>query len=97
MNNETDSRDQPRQGDWISSVILVAIWFLGLFIISETRPGIPKSMLAIGTVFFILLIPAMKELVRTIERFSGRKSNRDKPPAGSARRNADARNRVDRS
>lgn len=85
MNDKSDSRDQPRQGDWISSVILVAVWLIGLFFITATRPGIPKSMLAIGTVFFILLIPAMKELVRTIERLAGRNTTSGNHSAASAR------------
>lgn len=71
MKKRADNREQPRQADWISSAILVAVWVLGLCLITEARPGIPKSMLATGTVFFVLLIPAMKELVRTIERLFG--------------------------
>jgi predicted membrane channel-forming protein YqfA (hemolysin III family) len=60
-----------RRADRLISVILVVIWGLGLLVIIRVRPDIPHSMLLIGTVFFIVLIPAMKELVRAIERRIG--------------------------
>lgn len=56
----------------ITSLILVAIWVMGLVLTSHFRPDIPRSMLIIGTIFFVALIPAMKELVRMIERMTGR-------------------------
>ena len=57
-----------RRTDRLISVILLAIWGLGLMVIVRVRPEIPRSMLLIGTVFFVVLIPAMKELVKVIER-----------------------------
>lgn len=87
MHDETGNRNKPRQADWISSVILVAVWLAGLFFVTAARPGIPKSMLAIGTVFFVLLIPAMKELVRTIERLVGRETTSESQSAEPAQQN----------
>jgi len=58
--------------NWITSTILIVIWLLGLVFVLKVRPGIPPSMLVIGTVFFIVLIPAMNELVNTIVRRIGR-------------------------
>ena len=66
-----DSDDTTRQSnDFAITLILVVIWSAGLIGVAVLQPQIPKSMLAIGSVFFIVLIPAMKELVRSLERRS---------------------------
>lgn len=60
--------DKPRR-DMAVTAILAAIWFGAVALIAITRDDIPLRLLAIGTVFFVLLIPAMKELVRTVDGF----------------------------
>jgi hypothetical protein len=71
MTDDSGNEHYTRRADRLISVILVVIWGLGLLVIIRVRPDIPRSMLLIGTVFFIVLIPAMKELVRAIERRIG--------------------------
>lgn len=56
--------------DWRVSAILGAVWFIALAIMWRSDIKIPGSMLLLATVFFVLLIPAMNELVRSIERYS---------------------------
>lgn len=72
------SSEQKR--DWRISAILLGVWFgtLGLFLLDSDR--LPLSMLALATVFFIMLVPAMNDLVRSIERRLGSEttSGRDK-------------------
>jgi hypothetical protein len=57
--------------DWRISAILLAVWIVALVFITGERGDIPLSMIGFATVFFIILIPAMNELVRTIERSVG--------------------------
>jgi len=71
MTSESANPHAARHRNWITSTILVVIWLLGLVFVLKIRPGIPPSMLVIGTVFFIVLIPAMNELVNTIVRRIG--------------------------
>jgi len=58
--------------DWKISATLLGVWGLALFVVSSRSDAIPLSMLAIATVFFVLLIPAMNDIVRSIEKsFAG--------------------------
>ena len=50
------------------SLLLATIWIGAALLVHQSVPEIPTSMLLIGTVFFILLVPAMKELVKVIDR-----------------------------
>jgi predicted lysophospholipase L1 biosynthesis ABC-type transport system permease subunit len=64
--------------DWKISAILLGIWIIALAILSGRNREIPLSMLAMATVFFVLLIPAMNDLVRNIEQyFSGQSGDAD--------------------
>lgn len=54
--------------DRMISLILAAIWLVAAFLVYRSTTEIPMSMLIIATVFFIMLVPAMKELVKTIDR-----------------------------
>ena len=54
--------------DWRISAILLAVWAVAVYWVTSRRSDIPVSMIAIATVFFIVLIPAMNDLVRSIER-----------------------------
>lgn len=69
--------------DWRISAILLAVWFgtLAFFFLDSDR--FPLSMLALATLFFIMLVPAMNDLVRSIERRLGgeKSSSQDKPDA----------------
>ena len=56
--------------DWRISWTLGAVWFIALAILLKSDVEIPASMLLLATVFFVLLIPAMNDLVQSIERFS---------------------------
>lgn len=68
MMNESEKEAAQRKPDWAIGIVLIAIWCCGIFLVTRISPEIPQSMLVIGTIFFIVLIPAMKELVRAIER-----------------------------
>jgi len=54
--------------DRMISLLLAAIWIVAALVIHQLDTEIPTSMLIIGTVFFIMLVPAMKELVKIIDR-----------------------------
>ena len=58
----------PGKRDWRISATLLAVWVVALVFISGRRDEIPLSMIAMATVFFIILIPSMNDLVRSIER-----------------------------
>jgi hypothetical protein len=61
-------RDSEEKRDWRVAATLLAVWFIALLVVTGSRIEIPLSMLGMATVFFILLIPAMHDLVRSIER-----------------------------
>jgi hypothetical protein len=66
---KTDAPDlRERFHDRMISLLLAAIWIVAAIIVHRNTPEIPTSMLVIGTVFFIMLVPAMKELVKVIDR-----------------------------
>jgi len=50
------------------SLLLDTIWIVAALFVWESDTEIPASMLLIGTVFFIMLVPAMKELVKIVDR-----------------------------
>lgn len=54
--------------DRMISLLLAAIWFLAALFVWQSNAGIPASMLLIGTIFFIMLVPAMKELVKILHK-----------------------------
>jgi hypothetical protein len=54
--------------DRMISLLLAAIWIGAALFVRKSDAEIPASMLLIGTVFFIMLMPAMKELVKIIDR-----------------------------
>ena len=58
-----------KKSDAAISWILAAMWLGGLILVRILHEDIPLTMLLIGTVFFILLIPAMKEITRNLDRF----------------------------
>lgn len=59
---------RPEKRDWRISATLLAVWIIALFFITGARDDIPLSMIGMATVFFVILIPAMNDLVRSIER-----------------------------
>ncbi len=54
--------------DRLISLLLAAIWIGTALFVRQSDAEIPVSMLLIGTVFFVMLMPAMKELVKIIDR-----------------------------
>ena len=54
--------------DWKISATLLAVWLVALYFITGDRDDIPLPMIGMATIFFIILIPAMNDLVRSIER-----------------------------
>ena len=64
------SQSGDNRRDWRVSAILLATWIAALVLVGVRRNDIPWSMLALATVFFVLLIPAMNDLVRSIERYA---------------------------
>ncbi len=71
---------QQEKRDWRISATLLAVWVLAIVFIVGERDDIPMSMIGMATVFFVILIPAMNDLVRSIERsVSGESSERPDP------------------
>ncbi len=66
MSKKTTARE--RFHDRMISLLLAAIWIGAALFVRNSDAEIPASMLLIGTVFFIMLLPAMKELVKIIDR-----------------------------
>ncbi len=66
MSKKATARE--RFHDRMISLLLVAIWIVAALFVWENDAEIPASMLLVGTVFFIMLVPAMKELVKIIDR-----------------------------
>ena len=64
--------DKGSRRDWRISATLLGVWIVALAMISAGNNDIPLSMLAMATVFFVLLIPAMNDLVRNIEQYVAR-------------------------
>lgn len=62
------SGPRDRLHDRLISLLLAAIWICAAIIVYKSNSGIPLSMLVVATIFFIMLVPAMKELVRVIDR-----------------------------
>jgi hypothetical protein len=60
---------QPEKRDWRISATLLAVWVIALFFVARERDDIPLSMIAMATIFFVILIPAMNDMVRSIERY----------------------------
>ena len=67
---ENTGKPDPRERfhDRLISLLLAAIWIAAALLVHHSNTDIPTSMLLIGTVFFIMLVPAMKELVKIIDR-----------------------------
>ncbi len=68
MQQQPSGSDKKR--DWRISATLGAVWIIALLVVRSRGIAIPASMLVVATVFFVLLIPAMNDLVRSIERAS---------------------------
>ena len=67
--NCTEKPDpRERFHDRVITLLLVAIWIVAALIVRQSKAEIPASMLLIGTAFFFMLVPAMKELVKIIDR-----------------------------
>ena len=64
------SQDPGNRRDWRVSAILLVIWTVSVTFLKVSRDEIPVSMLAIASLFFVFLIPAMNDLVRSIERYA---------------------------
>jgi hypothetical protein len=75
MNMTPEPEKTTRGNDGVVSWILVVIWLGGLVLVRIFREDIPLTMLVIGTVFFVVLIPAMKEITRTLDRLFTRQSS----------------------
>ena len=80
MSQQSGNSEDKR--DWRVSATLGAVWFIALAVIWNSRIEIPASMLLLATVFFVLLIPAMNDLVRSIERFASNRTDSPKPKSG---------------
>ena len=69
VNMAEKPQEVTKKNDGAISWILAAVWLGGLILVRILHKEIPLTMLLIGTVFFILLIPAMKEITRNLDRF----------------------------
>ena len=77
--SEQDKRSDDRR-DWRISATLLAVWLVALIPVYRQRGEIPLSMIIMATVFFVILIPSMNDLVRSIEKrvFGNTGEGRDK-------------------
>ena len=66
MSKKATARE--RFHDRMISLVLAAIWILAALFVWASDVEISASMLLIGTVFFVMLVPAMKELVKIIDK-----------------------------
>ncbi len=66
MSKKATTRE--RFHDRVITLLLVAIWIVAALIVRQSKAEIPASMLLIGTAFFLMLVPAMKELVKIIDK-----------------------------
>ena len=64
-----EAAEETRKSDGAIGWVLAAIWLGGVIFVRVTREDIPLTMLVIGTVFFVVLIPPMKEVARSLDRF----------------------------
>jgi hypothetical protein len=71
--------EEPRKRDWRISATLLAVWVAALFALGGRETEIPLSMLAIASLFFVLLIPAMNDLVSSMDRFFGGRGKAQEP------------------
>jgi hypothetical protein len=60
--------DEKPNKDIAITGILALIWFTAVAVVLTTREDIPVYLLGIATLFFLILVPSMKELVRGFER-----------------------------
>jgi hypothetical protein len=67
--------DEKPHKDIVITGILAFIWFAAVAVVLSTRDDLPADVPGIATVFFLMLGPSMKELVRGFER--RRNSDRD--------------------
>ena len=70
--------ESPDKRDWRISAVLLAVWVVALVFIAGRSDDIPLSMIAMATVFFVILIPAMNDLVRSLERRIGGNTGDDR-------------------
>ena len=63
-----EAEDITQEKDGAVSWILAGIWLLGLIAVRQFHADIPLTMLVTGTIFFLALIPTMKEIVRSLQR-----------------------------
>lgn len=63
------------QKDRAITWILASIWFGAVLLALVTWDDAPVYLLAIGTLFFLMLVPSMKELVRSVESRFARKQD----------------------
>ena len=60
--------------------MLLAVWVVALVFVAGRRDDIPLSMIALATLFFVILIPAMNDLVRSLEKRIGGDHGDDRQP-----------------
>ncbi len=68
QNNTEKPNPRERFHDRVITLLLVAIWIVSALMVRQRSAEISTSMLLIGTVFFVMLVPAMKELVKIIDK-----------------------------
>ena len=68
VKESAENAARERFHDRMISLVLVIIWIVGVLIVRQRTAEITTTMLVIGTVFFFLLVPPMKELVKIIDK-----------------------------
>ncbi len=71
-NKEARIAVEHRKGHLAMSCVFALIWIAAVGAIIHLRDDIPTYMLLIATVFFVMLMPSMYDLVRDYEKFMAR-------------------------
>lgn len=77
---ESDT-DKVKKLDWRVTAILIAIWTIAIVVITSGDTNIPISMLIIASAFFVFLIPAMNDIVRSLEQAIFKSGKSDERPS----------------
>lgn len=64
--------------------VFAAIWLIGITIIVSSGSDIPVYMLIVATLFFLMLVPSMVELVQDYDRFVARLRGNPESPGNDS-------------
>jgi hypothetical protein len=88
MNTESDTRSPVEanrgKASRTLSLIFLIIWAIALTIAKMTWNDVPIYMLLIASIFFVMLLPSMIELVQEYDKFIDRSRKTSDAPANKS-------------